>query len=150
MVHAYRQRHNSVVVYLWAKEGNREFSSKILVSPNTVLEGTSRDKYNFKPQLQAINGPAEGGGSREQNIHCRLHPYSSCIHQTDNRPTACKVSGKQNNFVETGFYVIYAWHCNRIQIWHYITKAGVQYKKSFSFTVTLCPSFSVLPLAPFT
>lgn len=31
-----------MVLYLWAKRGNREFSSKILVSPSTGLEGTSR------------------------------------------------------------------------------------------------------------
>lgn len=48
MVHAYTQRSNSMVVYLWAKGENSQVKSWSLRSSG--LEGTSRcNKYNCNP-----------------------------------------------------------------------------------------------------
>lgn len=77
-----------------------------------------------------------------------LTPAARTSHATDQQPVrsvGSKATRWSQDFIR---YSEHAWHCNRIQLGQYKSIPWFS-TKSPPLTIILCPSFFLLPLAPF-
>lgn len=117
-VHACVQNHNSMVMHLWGKGGNREFSVKSWSHQALNWKGPTDTSLiltlSCRPLIyRGKEEAAEGGTFTAGSI---LTPVARTSHTTDQQPVGSvgsKATQRSQDFIR---YSEHAWHCNRIQI----------------------------------